>query len=474
MDLTSPVSRSNVPPRCSASALGDIARQARCQARLRDRRLPNKRVLLPSRRTNFRYVTESRQTFQSADFADTLTAALVDRPGPPVFNILTDRMDRPRQFEYSPTVEDQLVYGTVSGNLVVVNQGTRRVVGACRNGGGAAHRKPGQLVSSMLPSSVAETPSIFNWVSTGAGDMTGALDDGVVTSGRGPSVLGLSWLRQKPNLFLAGTEEGAIHLYNVDWMSSGHRGGCVHACDTFDQLTSIHVSSDDRQFVVSGFSRHVGLYDLESGTEVEHMSNVHDDLINVLKFANHNPNIFVTSSFDRSVRKWDLRVARPGGARRPVAEMWSKKGNVMVCFSPDDKHLLVSAVDNEVRQFTSDGKLEQEFNIRPTGSDVNYTRSYYMNGGDYVITGSCQEDVVRVYNSRTGRCFREIELDGEHTGFSFVQSLRANPNRDFNLSVLLAVNDLPVVGRNPSVNSRPVLEVLANFDLTRRLPHARS
>ena len=45
------------------------------------------------------------------------------------------------------------------------------------------------------------------------------------------------------------------------------------------------------------------------------------------------------------------------------------------------------------------------------GSEHNYTRSYYMNGSDYIISGSCEESVVRVYCAKTGRFFRDVSLD---------------------------------------------------------------
>lgn len=63
----------------------------------------------------------------------------------------------------------------------------------------------------------------------------------------------------------------------------------------------------------------------------------------------------------------------------------SNNGNVMVVFSPDDKYLLVSAVDNEVRQYLLDGTIHTHFETPHRGSSHNYTRSYYMNGGDYII-----------------------------------------------------------------------------------------
>lgn len=51
------------------------------------------------------------------------------------------------------------------------------------------------------------------------------------------------------------------------------------------------------------------------------------------------------------------------------------------------------------------------FEIPSTGSSQNYTRSYYLNGGDYIISGSCDEHVVRVCCSQTGRRLRDIALE---------------------------------------------------------------
>jgi hypothetical protein len=66
----------------------------------------------------------------------------------------------------------------------------------------------------------------------------------------------------------------------------------------------------------------------------------------------------------------------------------------------------------QVRQLLAvDGRLHLSFDIKPTGSDQNYTRSYYMNGRDYIISGSCDEHVVRVCCAQTGRRFRDISLE---------------------------------------------------------------
>lgn len=119
--------------------------------------------------------------------------------------------------------------------------------------------------------------------------------------------------------------------------------GCV-TFDEFDQLTSVHVNSTDELFLASGYSRNVALYDISSGKRLQVFNDMHQGHINVVKFANHSPSIFATSSFDHDVKMWDLR-------QKPVHPCFtasSSRGNVMVCFSPDDQYILASAVDNEV------------------------------------------------------------------------------------------------------------------------------
>lgn len=114
--------------------------------------------------------------------------------------------------------------------------------------------------------------------------------------------------------------------------------------DEFDQLTSVHVNSTDDLFLASGYSRNVVLYDISSRKRLQVFTDMHREHINVVKFANHSPSIFATSSFDQDVKLWDLRQ-KP---LHPCYTASSSRGNVMACFSPDDQFLLVSAVDNEV------------------------------------------------------------------------------------------------------------------------------
>ncbi|KAM0072970.1 putative transcription factor WD40-like family [Helianthus debilis subsp. tardiflorus] len=302
------------------------------------------------------------------------------------------RRFRPRQFEYHPSNSNLMAVGTLDGEVVVVNHESEKIV-------------------RYIPSH-------------------GAMN----------SVLGLCWLKKYPTKLISGSDNGLLKLYDIQQIPSTNNGiypsGASVSFDEFDQLTSVHVNSVDELFLASGYSEHVALYDIGTGKRLQVFTNMHREHINVVKFANHSPSMFATSSFDHDVKMWDLRQ-KP---IHPCYTVSSGRGNVMVCFSPDDHYLLASAVDNEVKQLLAvDGRLHLDFGIPPTGSSQNYTRSYYMNGRDYILSGSCDEHVVRICSAQTGRRLRDISLEGRSSGSSmFVQSLRGDPFRDFNLSVLAA------------------------------------
>ncbi|KAK9165891.1 hypothetical protein Scep_001082 [Stephania cephalantha] len=299
---------------------------------------------------------------------------------------------RPRQFEYHPSNSSLMVFGTLDGEIVVINH---------------------------------ESGEIVSYVSS-----IGTLN----------SVLGLCWLRRHPSKLIAGSDNGSLQLYDMHQMPSTvaetYTSANFVSFDGFEQLTSLHVNSTDEYFIASGYSKNVALYDIGSGKRLQVISDMHNGHINVVKFAHHSPSLFATSSFDRDVKLWDLRQC----PSRPCYTSSSSKGNVMVCFSPDDQYLLSSAVDNEVKQLLAvDGRVHMKFEIASTGSAQNYTRSYYLNGRDYVISGSCEEHVVRICCARTGRRLRDVSLETRGSRNSiFVQSLRGDPFRDFNMSVLAA------------------------------------
>lgn len=438
---------------------------------------------------------------QEGIFEHCMDKALVRRRGCARVSYWKQGNERPRQLEYNPGKAGEIVYATANRMLVVADEESGDVVASCRVGGGPGWRGGRRgygigAASSVDCSSgtdrIARTFDLEEAIRDNAGGGLAGAEDILVGEGQ-TSVFGLAWLNKRPDMFVCGEHGGLIHMYNVGWMQDQTNGGCVHACERFDGLTSISVSADDGRFAVSGYSHHIGIFDVGTGRRIETMSGCHAGVINVIKFGNTNANVLLTSSFDGCVRKWDLRERLGDGSRRAIFTARTSKDTVMACFSPDDQWFLVSAVDNEVGQYSAvDGRLALQLDIARTGNRYNYTRSYYMNDGDYIVSGSCMESVVRVYNARgSGALLTEVDVDErgdvnslqhgqQHGGLGFdvglqearlqqggggggisksglcVQSLRASPWRPFNVSALLVSPD------------QTVDELIAHVDLRTR------
>lgn len=152
---------------------------------------------------------------------------------------------------------------------------------------------------------------------------------------------------------VAGSDNGRVTLFDIKHatqkVANAYDNSGVVTFHDFEQLTSVHVNSTDDRLLASGYSKNLALYDINTGKRLELFTDMHREPINVAKFAHHSPFMFATSSFDRDVKMWDLR-------QKPINPCYtasSSSGNVMVCFSPDDLYLLVSAVDNEVHALKS-------------------------------------------------------------------------------------------------------------------------
>jgi WD40 repeat protein len=307
-----------------------------------------------------------------------------------------------RQFEYHPTVEDIMVIGDTDGGVCILDY------------------KKDEIVSGRM-----------------FGD----------TNEPGDTILGIALSKKNKQLFVTGSQKGVLNVH--EW-ERGRKLKSKKVCH-FEELTSIHLNSTESTLLCSGYQRCVNLYDLETGKTTRTYEGIHNEHINISRFTNHSPNLFATCSFDKYVKTWDTRVPTSHG---PLYECVSNRGNVMCCFSPDDMYLLVSATDNEVKQYlTVDGRLQSKLDIPPLNRDDNYTRSYYMNDGDIVISGSSEQDTIHVNCAHTGAALHTGRLyKGRCEGSLYVQSLRGATFDPCSFSVLVNYKstffDLEIVSVN--------------------------
>eukprot|EP00899_Mesostigma_viride_P005730 jgi/Mesvir1/15158/Mv26216-RA.3 len=426
-----------------------------------------------------------------------LESSLARRVVCPAPQVVCPLRYRPRQFEYHPTLPEYMIVGSIAGQVLLVRHVAGQVVAQVDSMGAPhsvlglcwLHNDPAKLVAgaddgtiqlfdisalhptlitrhrpaprrpacppvasgaSWPPARTRDVPMGSRaWVPASSPSPAGTRPPGWRAglshlnldneAASGPPHFGYSPSRPLVTApaAVAGAS-GGVAAAGGSPRVPGRRDPVMYTYPEFRHLTSVHINCTDQLFVTSGYSTDVGLYDLSTGQQLQRFQNLHKEHINVVKFSHSAPSIFATSSFDRDIKLWDVRRRMD----TPLYTARSSRGNVMVCFSPDDRHLLVSAIDNEVRQLLAvDGREELRFDIPATGGGHNYTRSYYMNGSDYAISGSCEENSVRVLCTRTGRRLRDITLEGSGLDDSlYVQSLRADPCRPFQLSVLAACN----------------------------------
>jgi len=181
--------------------------------------------------------------------------------------------------------------------------------------------------------------------------------------------------------------------------------------EPFKNLSSLSVNCTDDFFMTSGFCVDLGLYDLATGARLKTFRGLHQNFINILRFAHRTPHLFATASFDHSCRVWDLRERLT--ANRPVRLFNTDTLNVMCCFSPDDQHILCSGVDKALQQFSiakppsaSGEGVGSHFPLPPLCSDTNYRRSFYLADGTLVATAATNESLLRIYRAQPSHALR--------------------------------------------------------------------
>lgn len=223
------------------------------------------------------------------------------------------------------------------------------------------------------------------------------------------SILALCWLKKYPNYIVSGSGTGKIHCMKAfDEYSEGKDENFTVACyQDFAHLTSLHINMDDSLLLTSGYSRGIRVYDAVTGSILREMESLHDDHINISRFSNQSPNLITTSSFDKTLKTWDLRTSM----KSPIYSVKCNTGIVMINFSKDDNFILASALDNEINQiYFMDGRHHLTYQIPSTGLSNNFTRAYYSSSGKYAISGACEEKNVKILSPYSGEYLASVDM----------------------------------------------------------------
>eukprot|EP00931_Biecheleriopsis_adriatica_P089796 TRINITY_DN63875_c0_g1_i1.p1 TRINITY_DN63875_c0_g1~~TRINITY_DN63875_c0_g1_i1.p1 ORF type:complete len:930 (+),score=157.53 TRINITY_DN63875_c0_g1_i1:122-2911(+) len=211
-------------------------------------------------------------------------------------------------------------------------------------------------------------------------------------------ILGLSWLNTQPQwAVVAASQSGSMRFLQYD----EGRGGTMNnvELEPFVHLSSLSMNCTDDFFMTSGFCIDVGLYDVFTGKRMKTFRNLHQNFINILRFAHRTPHMFATASFDHTCKVWDLRDPNIH-ADKPAMCCSTDTMNVMCCFHPNDMQLLVSGVDEALKQF--DLRMHSQgskFPVPALNSNVNYRRSLYLAGGNVVATVATNESSLQFYGT---------------------------------------------------------------------------
>jgi WD40 repeat protein len=249
---------------------------------------------------------------------------------------------RPRQFEYHPTRADLLVFGTMEGEVAVANHESNEVLNVDRWAQGPDHEGHNSILglcwlrrhpTKFLAGSSYGTLNICDFAAPTGEDVDGTTGGGGGGGGGGGVTGGGS---DAVDSAVGG--DGAAGAPSASASSSATVGGIqTHKFEHFEKLTSVHVNCADAFVVASGYCNSVKVYDVGTAKVVSTYEDIHTDHINISRFTNHSPAIFGTSSFDKTVKLWDLRA---DSKRGPIycRTSPSNQGHVMLCFSPNDQY----------------------------------------------------------------------------------------------------------------------------------------
>ena len=240
-------------------------------------------------------------------------------------------------------------------------------------------------------------------------------------------ILALRWLTTESNTskYLVGNSTGHIAFGNIDNLSVCNQYDHFETLKPlmfFKDLTSLHSDCLDSRLIVSGDSKNIKIFDIQTGAPCYTIENAHKEHINIVRYFNHNPNCFVSISSDMSCKTWDTRTNR---------EIYTIEGNkklIMVSISPNDDYFITTGKDNEINQYlTYGGEHLFKCELPKSNSRDSCIRACYSFDGKLIFSGSTDDPYLNINSSSNGDLISsKLLFPGRQDSSLYVQSLRSS------------------------------------------------
>ena len=241
---------------------------------------------------------------------------------------------------------------------------------------------------------------------------------------------GICWDNQinRKSHCLIGNNEGILCLYDFEKQYTP-----ITTINGLNRISSVHINSIGDTFTTTGYLSNVNLFDYET-MKIKHVfSQMHRNIVNVAKYANQDPHLLTTCSYDGSVCMWDTRT----DCTQPIHRYVGETQFITTIFSSNDKNILIAGFDNYVGVLDLRNMRFIRMQLERRWNPNSSCRAYYCNGDESIVVSNSNERTLHVLRAYDGKRILDCHSDDVNPLFSGIVSVRSDPFNDFNfLSVM--------------------------------------
>jgi WD40 repeat protein len=190
-----------------------------------------------------------------------------------------------------------------------------------------------------------------------------------------------------PNYPLSASVQGS--LGNVIWVNK-EQNRLQH---TFE-FNSVAFSPDGKHIVSSSFDNTLRLWDIFTGQPIGQPMKGHEDKVDSVAFSPDGKHI-ISGSWDKTLRLWDISTGTPIG--QPMKGHEDKVDSV--AFSPDGKHIISGSWDKTLRLW--DASTAQPIG-QPMMHESEVSSVAFSPDGKHIVSGSLDK-TLRLWDASTGQ-----------------------------------------------------------------------